>query len=81
MPSFIGGLKQGWAFAWRSLLAGELSSCSREVLLGRQLDATAQLRTTPASRVMIVILVIGVIIDIVDLRQRGTVHPPAVRAH
>ncbi len=24
LPSFVGGLKQGWAFAWRSLLAGEL---------------------------------------------------------
>ena len=24
LPSFIGGLKQGWAFAWRSLMAGEL---------------------------------------------------------
>ena len=24
LPSVIGGLKQGWAFAWRSLMAGEL---------------------------------------------------------
>ena len=24
LPSFVGGLKQGWAFAWRSLMAGEL---------------------------------------------------------
>ncbi|HEV1997388.1 MAG TPA: ABC transporter permease subunit, partial [Candidatus Dormibacteraeota bacterium] len=24
LPSLVGGLKQGWAFAWRSLLAGEL---------------------------------------------------------
>ena len=24
MPSFVAGLKQGWAFAWRSLMAGEL---------------------------------------------------------
>ena len=23
-PSFVAGLKQGWAFAWRSLMAGEL---------------------------------------------------------
>src|SRR3954452_8835026 len=23
LPSFVAGLKQGWAFAWRSLLAGE----------------------------------------------------------
>src|SRR5688572_21074944 len=24
LPGFVGGLKQGWAFAWRSLMAGEL---------------------------------------------------------
>ena len=24
LPSFISGLKQGWAFSWRSLMAGEL---------------------------------------------------------
>lgn len=24
LPSFLAGLKQGWAFAWRSLMAGEL---------------------------------------------------------
>ena len=24
LPSFIAGMKQGWAFAWRSLMAGEL---------------------------------------------------------
>jgi len=24
LPAFVGGLKQGWAFAWRSLMAGEL---------------------------------------------------------
>ena len=24
LPSFVGGIKQGWAFAWRSLMAGEL---------------------------------------------------------
>jgi NitT/TauT family transport system permease protein len=24
LPGFVGGMKQGWAFAWRSLMAGEL---------------------------------------------------------
>ncbi|MFN2486007.1 MAG: ABC transporter permease [Acidimicrobiia bacterium] len=24
LPSYVGGLKQGWAFAWRSLMAGEI---------------------------------------------------------
>ena len=26
LPAFVAGLKQGWAFAWRSLMAGEESS-------------------------------------------------------
>ena len=24
LPAFVAGLKQGWAFAWRTLMAGEL---------------------------------------------------------
>ena len=24
LPAFVAGLRQGWAFAWRSLMAGEL---------------------------------------------------------
>jgi len=28
MPYIITGLKQGWAFAWRSLFAGEMLSLS-----------------------------------------------------
>ena len=24
LPGYVGGLKQGWAFAWRSLMAGEI---------------------------------------------------------
>ena len=39
MPSFVGGLKQGWAFAWRSLMAGELLVHARRVL--RRLPAAA----------------------------------------
>jgi NitT/TauT family transport system permease protein len=66
MPSFIGGLKQGWAFAWRSLLAGELIVLlPGKFSLGQQLDATRQLADAPGLYgMMIVIFVIGVIIDI-----------------
>ena len=34
LPSFVGGLKQGWAFAWRSLMAGELI-VDRSAAVGR----------------------------------------------
>ena len=44
LPSFIGGLKQGWAFAWRSLLAGELLVLiAGKHSLGQELQATREL--------------------------------------
>ncbi|MDL4815704.1 ABC transporter permease [Actinomadura opuntiae] len=65
LPSFVAGLKQGWAFAWRSLMAGELlviigSTTSLGVLLSqaRELNNTADMISY-----MIVILVIGIVID------------------
>jgi NitT/TauT family transport system permease protein len=65
MPSFIGGLKQGWAFAWRSLLAGELIVLiPGRFSLGQQLDTARQLADAPGLYgMMIVIFVIGVLVD------------------
>jgi len=65
MPSFIGGLKQGWAFAWRSLLAGELIVLiPGQFSLGQQLDANRQLSDSAGViAVMIVILIIGILVD------------------
>jgi NitT/TauT family transport system permease protein len=34
MPGYVGGLRQGWAFSWRSLMAAELISSSPELGLG-----------------------------------------------
>jgi NitT/TauT family transport system permease protein len=65
MPSFIGGLKQGWAFAWRSLLAGELIvQISGKYSLGQQLDVARQFaRPADLYGIMIVIFIIGVLVD------------------
>jgi NitT/TauT family transport system permease protein len=65
LPSFVAGLKQGWAFAWRSLLAGELIVLiPGNFSLGQQLDANRQLADSPGViAVMIVILVIGILVD------------------
>jgi sulfonate transport system permease protein len=65
MPSFIGGLKQGWAFAWRSLLAGELIVLiPGKFSLGQQLDnARLNLDVAGIYGMMIVIFVIGVLVD------------------
>ncbi|MBA3287771.1 MAG: hypothetical protein H0U21_07075 [Acidimicrobiia bacterium] len=63
-PAYLSGLKQGWAFAWRSLMAGELI-----VLLGAQsVGSLLQLYrnlAAPASliAIMIVILVVGIVVD------------------
>ena len=65
LPSFIGGLKQGWAFAWRSLMAGELlvvlpdkPSVGFLLQVNRDLADSSGLIAT-----MIVILVIGIAVD------------------
>jgi NitT/TauT family transport system permease protein len=65
LPTYIGGLKQGWAFAWRSLLAGELLvQIAGKDSLGRDLDTARQLPDYPALyATMIVILIIGIVVD------------------
>jgi NitT/TauT family transport system permease protein len=65
LPVFVAGLKQGWAFAWRSLLAGELlviilGQPSIGVLLNNDQD---QADMTGAISMMIVILVLGIVVD------------------
>jgi NitT/TauT family transport system permease protein len=66
LPSFIGGLKQGWAFAWRSLMAGELlviiasqPSIGVRLQFAREFSDARGLLST-----MIVILVIGLVVDL-----------------
>lgn len=65
LPMFVSGMKQGWAFAWRSLLAGELIVIIAGTLtLGVQLQNARDLLDTEwLLAVMIVIFVIGVVVD------------------
>jgi len=65
LPSFVGGLKQGWAFAWRSLLAGELLVLiPGKHSLGEQLDYNRGFGDAAGIyALMIVIFVIGVCMD------------------
>lgn len=65
MPSFVAGLKQGWAFAWRSLMAGELLVIiANKASLGVQLQVARDFNdSTALLAVMIVIFVIGVLVD------------------
>jgi len=65
LPGYVAGLKQGWAFSWRSLMAGELLVIiESRPALGSQLQFARELSDAPALiALMIVILVIGVLID------------------
>ena len=85
LPGVLAGLKQGWAFAWRSLMAGELlvivaGHRSIGVLLQTSRDISD---VVMLEAVMIAILVIGVLVDSLVfgsaeravLRRRGLVAP------
>jgi NitT/TauT family transport system permease protein len=84
LPSFVAGLKQGWAFAWRSLMAGELlviimGQPSIGVLLSTFQDQSAMASTIS---IMIVILVLGIAVDLIFTRvdaairrRRGILDP------
>ncbi|MGH9022273.1 MAG: ABC transporter permease [Acidimicrobiia bacterium] len=65
LPGFVGGLKQGWAFAWRSLLAGELIvAFSNKASLGYDLNTSRDLLDAPGLlSVMLTILIIGIVMD------------------
>lgn len=62
LPSFIGGLKQGWSFAWRALMSGEVMSASiglgYTLMMGRDLADINQVMM-----VMLVIIMIGMMMD------------------
>lgn len=65
LPSYLAGLTQGWAFAWRSLMAGELLVIIAErPSLGAQLEFARQFAKAPMLlATMIVILLIGMLVD------------------
>lgn len=62
LPHLLGGLKQGWAFAWRSLVSGEMIFVSlglgHLLMMGRDLNDMSQVVA-----VMIVIMAIGQFVD------------------
>ncbi|HLI71573.1 MAG TPA: ABC transporter permease [Ktedonobacteraceae bacterium] len=62
MPTVLNGLKQGWSFAWRSLMAGELLFFT--LSLGNLLEEGSNLQdTSQVIAVMLLIIIIGVTID------------------
>ncbi|MBK7272548.1 MAG: ABC transporter permease [Actinomycetales bacterium] len=65
LPAYLAGLRQGWAFAWRSLMAAELIAYSPQLGpgLGQLLDTGRELSDMPlvlASILLILFVGIGV---------------------
>ena len=62
LPYIVSGLKQGWAFAWRSLISGEMIFVSlglgQLLMMGRDLNDMSQVIA-----VMILIIGIGYVVD------------------
>lgn len=62
LPEFISGLKQGWSFAWRALMSGEVMTTSiglgQTLMTGRDLADIDQVML-----VMLVIVAVGIVID------------------
>ncbi len=84
LPAYVAGLKQGWAFAWRSLLAGELVvSIIGTPGIGVLLNTDQEnLDFTGATALVIVVLILGIVVDMIfsklDLtirKRRGLLDP------
>lgn len=62
LPTFAAGLKQGWSFAWRSLLGGELLfvgiGLGRLLMAGRELNDMSRVIA-----IMLVIVLLGLAVD------------------
>lgn len=62
LPELVSGLKQGWSFAWRALMAGEVMTTSiglgQTLIMGRDLADINQVML-----VMLVIVLVGIVID------------------
>lgn len=62
LPELVTGLKQGWSFAWRALMAGEVMTTSvglgQTLITGRDLADINQVML-----VMVIIVAIGIVID------------------
>lgn len=62
LPALVAGMKQGWAFAWRGLMAGEMLTATKglgQVLTaGRDWGGISQV-----AAVMVVIIILGLAVD------------------
>ncbi|WP_128380634.1 ABC transporter permease [Streptomyces cavernae] len=82
LPGYLAGLKQGWAFSWRSLMAAEIIASSPELGVGLGQLLENGRNTSSMSMVflaILLILIVGIAIDLLIfsplersvLRSRG----------
>jgi len=82
LPGYLAGLKQGWAFSWRSLMAAEIIASSPDlgVGLGQLLENGRTANSMPmVFLAILLILIVGIAIDLLIfspleryvLRSRG----------
>jgi NitT/TauT family transport system permease protein len=67
LPGYLAGLKQGWAFSWRSLMAAELITYSPAlgIGLGQQLNIGRELNAMDlVIASILLILTVGVAIEL-----------------
>jgi NitT/TauT family transport system permease protein len=64
LPAFLSGMRQGWAFAWRSLMSAELLSQSLKIGVGHLLNNGRDLNDmSMVLGMIVVILVLGLFVD------------------
>jgi NitT/TauT family transport system permease protein len=82
LPGYLSGLKQGWAFSWRSLMAAEIIAMGGSIGfgLGSMLQQSRELADLPAVlATILIILAVGILIELIAfapverrlLRRRG----------
>ncbi|MDA4894965.1 ABC transporter permease [Streptomyces sp. MS2A] len=82
LPGYLAGIKQGWAFSWRSLMAAEIIAVGGSIGfgLGSMLQQSRELADLPGVlATILLILAIGILIELVlfgpwerqVLRRRG----------
>ncbi|NYH54593.1 MULTISPECIES: ABC transporter permease [Nocardiopsis] len=66
LPMFVSGLKQGWAFAWRSLMAGELLVIiNQQNSIGWALSQARQFNDSEGLLAyVLIVLCVGIVIDV-----------------
>ncbi|MFD8986124.1 ABC transporter permease [Streptomyces sp. NPDC059564] len=81
-PGYLAGLKQGWAFSWRSLMAAEIIASSPDLGLGLGQLLESGRETSDMARIflaIVLILLVGIAVDLLVfgpverrmLRRRG----------